>query len=182
MPVSDAELNQAANAHLLRPATETVFSALRVWRDTPGPQEWWWLVIQHDAQRYTALRFAELRDLLAQRKRGAHMNTPLADLPARRDNPDDPDRPVPGVVTPPVIDGAEIDAARAREIALTSPGQVVVVVRDEQFRGIVSITSRTFAFADKPLLDLLEDFEMGGESETIIMPHSTPNEQTNDPT
>ncbi len=177
MPVTDADLNQPAHAHLLRPATETVFSALRVWRDTPGRQEWWWLVIEHDAQRYTALRFSELRDLLVQRKRRTHMNTPLTKLPARRDNPDDPDHPLPGVVTPIVVDGAVTGAAAAREIAHTSPGQVVVIVQDGQFQGIISITSRTFAFADKPLLDLLEDFEMGGESETIIMPHSTPNDE-----
>ncbi len=179
MPVAETELKKAANAHLIRPATETVFTALRAWRDTSGRYEWWWLVIQHDARLYTAIRFGSLRDLLVQRKRDVHMNTPLADLPYQRENPDDPDHPRSGVVSPTVIDGAAVNTAHALDIVETSPGQVVIVLQDGVFQGILSGTSRTFAFADKPLLDLLENFEMGGESATIIV-QKTPNDPDED--
>jgi hypothetical protein len=179
MPVAENELNKAGNAHLIRPATETVFTALRAWRDTPGRDEWWWLIIQHDARLYTAIRFGSVRDLLARRKREVHMNTPLAELPYERPNPDDPDQPLPGVVSPTVVDGAEINTARALDRVQASPGQVVIVLQDGVFQGILSGTSRTFAFADKPLLDMLEDFEMGGESETIIKP-KTPDDTDED--
>jgi hypothetical protein len=178
MPIADAELNKLARAHLLRPASETVFTALRAWRSAPDCYEWWWLVIQHDERLYTAIRFAELRDLLIQQKRSVHMNTPLADLPYRRDNPDDPAHPLPGVVSPNVVDGATVQTARALQMTQASPGQVLIVLQDGKFRGILSMTSRTFAFADKPLLDLLEEFEMGGESETIIVPRASPGEDT----
>jgi hypothetical protein len=43
----------------------------------------------------------------------------------------------------------------------------------------LSSASRTFAFADKPLLDMLDDFEMGGESATIIVP-KTPDDTDED--
>lgn len=178
MPIADAELHKPAHAHLLRPAAETVFTALRAWRDTPGRQEWWWLIIQHDDRLYTALRFSDLRDLLALGKRGAHMNTPLADLPYRRANPSDPDRPLPGAVSPTVVDGAQVSTARALEMVRESPGWVLVVLDGGKFRGILTESARTFAFADTPLLDMLETFETGGESETIIVPRSTPDEDT----
>jgi hypothetical protein len=179
MPVAESELKKAANAHLIRPATETVFTALRAWRDTPGRYEWWWLVIQHDARLYTAIRFGGVRDLLVQRKREVHMNTPLAELPYQRPNPDDPDQALPGVVSPTVIDGAEVNTARALDMVETSPGQVVIVLQNGVFQGILSSASRTFAFADKPLLDMLNDFEMGGESATIIVP-KTPDDADED--
>jgi hypothetical protein len=178
MPIADVELDKLARAYLLRPASETVFTALRAWRSAPDSYEWWWLVIQHDDQLYTAIRFAELRDLLVWPKHGVHMNTPLADLPYRRDNPNDPERPLPGVVSPNVVDGATVQTARALEMTQASPGQVLIVLQDGKFRGILGVTSRTFAFADKPLLDLLEEFEMGGESETIIVPRAAPGEDT----
>jgi hypothetical protein len=172
MPIADAEMNKSANAYLCRPATETVFTALRAWRDTPDSFEWWWLIIEHGERQYTAIRLAGLRDLLVQRKRGVHMNTPLADLPYQRPNPDDPDHPLPGVVSAAVVDSEAVNTTRALEMVQASPGQVLVVLQNGKFRGILSATSRTFAFSDKPLLDLLNDFEMGGESETIIVPRS----------
>jgi hypothetical protein len=178
MPITDAELNKPAHAHLLRPASETVFTALRAWRDAPARYEWWRLIIQHGDRQYTAIRFAELRDLLVRQKRSVHMNTALADLPYRRDNPDDAAHPLPGVVSPTVVDGETVSPTRALEMAQASPGQVLIVLQDGKFRGILCVTSRTFAFADKPLLDLLEEFEMGGESETIIVPRTSLSEDT----
>jgi hypothetical protein len=178
MPITDAVLHQPAHAHLLRPAAETVFTALRAWRDTAGSTETWWLIIQYDAQHYTAIRFGELRDMLVGRKRTAHMNTPLADLPYRRANPDDPDHPLPGVISPTIVDGATLDSARAIEMLQTGPGQMLVVLREGRFQGILSVAHPTFVYFDHPLLDLLETFEMGGESETIIVPRSSPEDDT----
>lgn len=172
MPIADVELDRLARAHLLRPASETVFTALRAWRSAPDSYEWWWLVIQHPDQVYTAIRFEELRDLLTRQKPGVHMNTLLADLPPRRADPADPGRALPGVVVPDVVDGEAIQTARALEMMQTSPGQVLVVLQDGHYRGILGVINRTFAFPDKPLLDLLATFEMGGESETIIVPRA----------
>ena len=170
MPIADSELNKPANTHLLRPATETVLAALRAWRGTPDPYEWWWLVIEHADQHFTAIRFGELRDALAHDGMNVHMNTLLGDLPPRRDNPVDWERPFPGVVTPTVVDQATIGTARALRLVQDSPARVLVVLADGAFKGILAAGERTFAFADQPLLDMLEQFEAPGDSDTHILP------------
>jgi hypothetical protein len=61
MPIPDPELNKPSNAHLVRPAADSVYKALHAWRGTPGSQEWWWLVIDQGSQKYTAIRCGAAR-------------------------------------------------------------------------------------------------------------------------
>jgi hypothetical protein len=169
MPIAETELNKAANAHLLRSADDTVYRALKAWRDTPDSYEWWWLIIDHGDQRYTAIRFEGIRDALARPDPGVHMNARLADLPPLRDNPDDWEHPFPGVVTPTVVEQDTMSTAGAFRAMKDGPG-VLVVLQEGQFRGILSASERTFAFTDKPLLDMLDEFEKPGDSDTQILP------------
>ena len=81
MPIADATLARPLNAHLWRPAHDTVLNALQMWRTTPQAAAWWWLVIDHSGGRFTALRFDTLRQLLLRRDLGVTMQTRLADLP-----------------------------------------------------------------------------------------------------
>jgi hypothetical protein len=170
MPIDAAELVKAANAHVIRPAHDTVYQTLKAWRATADSYEWWWLIIQHDNRRYTAIRFEGLRDVLTYPGLNVTMNTPLTDLPSRRDNPADWERPFPGVVTPTVVEQTAMGTAHALQIMQDSPGQVLVVLHDGQFRGILSGSQRTFAFSDKPLLDMLDEFEQHGDDDTLILP------------
>ncbi len=163
MPIADSELDKTANAHLVRPAGDTLYTALQVWRSTPNSYEWWWLVIDHGDAQFTALRFEAVRDLLRDSEQRVTMHTRLGDLPPRRENPDAWGPPLPGVVTPVVVEQAAMGTARALQIMRDSPGRVLVVVNQGQFRGILSGSERTFAFTDKPLLDMLDDYEQGSE-------------------
>ncbi|NDJ74932.1 MAG: hypothetical protein GYB65_01625 [Chloroflexi bacterium] len=170
MPIDDTQLDKATNAHVLCPAQHTVHQALRAWRKQSNSYEWWWLIIEGDNRRYTATRFEELREMLAHADLNVGMNTRLADLPPRRSNPADWDRPFPGVVTPTVTEQSALGTARALQTMQDSPGQVLVVLHEGRFRGILSASQRTFAFADKPLMDMLEEFETGGDEDTLILP------------
>lgn len=161
MPIADSELDKSANAHLLRPAADTIYQAVKSWRDTPDSFEWWWLIIEHSGQRYTAIRFETLRDLL--KTGGASMNTHLDDLPSARENPADWDHPFPGVVSPNVVEQSSVGTALAVQMVRDSPGSVLVVVNNGQFRGILAAHERTFAFADVMLLDMLEEYEQQPE-------------------
>jgi hypothetical protein len=167
MPIAETELDKPANKHLVRPAAESVFRALQLWRQTPESQEWWWLIIEHGERRYTALRFENLRETLA--KQTISMTTRLSELPARRKNPADWEHPFPGVVTPVVVEQDAIGTARALQMVRESPGHVLVVLKEGRVRGILSDSQRTFAFADKLLLDMLDQFENESSSETVIL-------------
>lgn len=159
MPIADAELAKPANAYLVRPADETVLAALQAWRDAPQSYEWWWLLIDHGAARFTALRFEDLRKLLASPDLGVTMHTPLANLPACRENPDNWAQPWPGVVTPGVVQQDALSTAQALQRMRDVPGRILIVVDGTRLAGILTDTQRTFTFADRPLLDLLEDYE-----------------------
>lgn len=175
MPIADSELNKSANAHLLRPASQTVHEALRAWRAVLGSYEWWWLIIDFDAGRFTAIRFDGLRELLS--KGEVTMNTRLEDLPLRRENPADWDRPLPGVVMPKVVDQNTAGMASVQALLQNSPGRMVIVMNSGAFRGIISAGERTFAFADKPLLDMLDEFEgISAQPPTAPPPLSAPDD------
>jgi hypothetical protein len=175
MPIAETELAKPTNAHVLRPADESVYKALHAWRHAADRQEWWWLIIDHGNQRYTAIRVDRLRDALMRANLGVTMETRLSDLPPQRDNPHDWEHPYPGVVTPTVVEQDSVGTARAHQMLQDSPGRVLVVLHNGQFRGILSAAERTFAFADKPLLDMLDEFEQRDSgSETIIIPNSDP--------
>jgi hypothetical protein len=178
MPIDDTQLDRETNAHLVRPATDTVYQALRAWRDTPNSYEWWWLIIEHDHRRYTAIRFEDLRELLGVPDSGVTMHTPLAVLPDRRNNPRDWQHPQPGVVTPTVVEQSAMGTARALQAMEDSPGRVLVVLHDGRLRGILSSAQRTFAFADKLLMDMLDEFEAGGSDDTAPL---TPRPEGDDP-
>jgi hypothetical protein len=180
MPIDAMELDKAANAHLLCPATDTVYAALTTWRSTPNSYEWWWLVIGHGDRRYTALRFETLRDLLAAPGAGVTMEMPLADLPPRRDNPADWERPFPGTVTPVVVEQNSMGTARAQQIVNDSPGRLLVVLDGDQFRGILSASERTFAFADTLLVDMLDEYEQ--QKPVDLAPDDTDIPARTDPT
>ncbi len=164
MPIADSELNKPSNAHIVRPARQSVHAALQYWRQQPGSYEWWWLIITSNDHRYAAIRFSVLRDLLQDPDAGVHMNTPLSDLPL-----DQPDRP--GVVAPRVVEQDAMGTARALQMLEDSPGRVLIVLKNGTLRGILSVTERTFAFTDKPLLDMLDEFESSGNDDTMILPH-----------
>ncbi|MBN1202076.1 MAG: hypothetical protein JXJ20_09490 [Anaerolineae bacterium] len=176
MPIADAELHKAANAHLTRHASQTVYQALKAWRGTPGSYEWWWLIIDHGHQHFTAIRFEGLRDMLAHPDLDVTMDTLLADLPPYRDNPANWEQPFPGVLEPAVVDQAEISTARALRMRDHSPGHLLIVLSDEQFRGILSTSERIFAFTDKPLLDMLEEYEeaLSAEPPPLAAPDTDP--------
>lgn len=174
MPIADTELNKPANKYLLRPADESIYHALQTWKQSSDSQEWWWLIIEHGDRRYTALRFETLRDALA--KGVIAMAARLADLPPRRENPADWQHPFPGIVTPVIVEQEAIGTARALQMVRESPGHVLVVLNNGRVRGILSDSQRTFAFADKLLLDMLDQFEQESGSETVILnqPPETP--------
>ncbi|MBN1678994.1 MAG: hypothetical protein JW966_01795 [Anaerolineae bacterium] len=170
MPIADSELDKTTNAYILQPADHTIHRALQIWRNTPTSFEWWWLIIEHGDQQYTALRFETLRETLSREYINVNMNMRLGDLPAYRDNPADWDHPFPGVVTPKVIERDEVGTARALQIMRNSPGRVLIVLRNGLFYGILSSSERIFAFTDKPLLDMLDEFEQHGDTDTLILP------------
>ncbi len=157
MPLPDSLLDKPLNAHRCRPAGETVLAALRDWRGTPGAASWWWLVIDHGQGRFTATRFDSLRQMLARPALGVTMATRLADLPAHAE-------PLPGVVTPPTVEQDAATPAQARQLQAASPGGMLVVLRDGAFRGVLASAERTFAFTDRPLLDMIEQYEQVGGS------------------
>lgn len=171
MPLTDADLNRAAHAHLLHSATDSVYHALRAWRDTPHCAEWWWLIIAHDDSDYTALRFETLREMLRNPHTAIHMNTLLQDLPGPRPDPEHPDRQLPGVIMPETVEAAILSGDAARAAAQASEGGLLIVLHDGLFRGIISTGTRSFEFTDRPLLLLLDDFEGHGEpEETEVLP------------
>ena len=159
MPIPDATLARPLNAHLWRPAHETVLDALRAWRATPMSAGWWWLVIDHGSERFTALRFDTLRQMLVRPDLGVTMETRLADLPVARHNPTDWTQPLPGVIEPQTVDQDAVSEARARHLQQNSPANLLVVLRDGVFRGVLSGSERTFAFTDDLLLDMIEQYE-----------------------
>ncbi len=159
MPIADATLTRPLNAHLWRPAHDTVLNALQMWRTTPQAAAWWWLVIDHSGGRFTALRFDTLRQLLLRRDLGVTMQTRLADLPPAQRNPADWTQPVPGVIEPRTVDQDAVSEARARTLQQNSPAHLLVVLRDGIFRGVLASSDRTFAFTDDLLLDMIEQYE-----------------------
>lgn len=175
MAIADAELDKPVNAHLVRTATESVLDALRAWRAAPGSYEWWWLIVDHGSQHYTALRFEALRDLLQSANANITLGTHLSDLPPQQDNSADWQRPLPGVITPPVVEQSALSTTQALQQMRGAPGQLLVVLDQGQWRGILSGSQRTFAFADKPLLDLIEEHEQGGRAGNApSSPHAGP--------
>jgi len=169
MPITDAELNKPSNTHLIRPATDSVYRALNSWLHAPNSYEWWWLIIDHANGKYTAIRFEGLRELLARPESGVSMTTRLADLPPQQDNPADWEHPIPGVVSPTIVEQATVGTARAIQLRQDSPGRLLIVLNNGFFRGILSGPERIYAFTDKPLVDMIKEFEQETGSETVII-------------
>lgn len=164
MPIADTELDKPVNAYIVCPASSTVLEALEAWRSTPDSYEWWWLVIDHGGQRFTALRFEALRDLLTQPSCGVDMDTLLGDLPSGSDNPADWSQPFVGAYTPDTVDQTRLSAAQAMQQVRTAPGQILIVLNGTELRGILTGSQRTFTFTDRHLLDMLADYEQTGTS------------------
>lgn len=162
MPISPDALS---HAYLVRPAHESLHTTLHVWRDTLNSQESWWLIIQHDDGRYTAARFADLRMMLPHPDLTVHMNTFLAELPARAD-----DGSRPGVVAPLIADMAATDAARAEGLRDQSPGGVLIVMEDGAFKGILSQAMPAPASVSRSLRDILAAYDRLGNDDTVILP------------
>ncbi len=173
MPISDSELARPVHGHVRCPHTHSVHAALHAWRSTPGSVAWWWLIIEHKNQLYTAIRFSELYNLLKPLDAPVHMNTPLADLPYWHRNPHNPTRGLPGVVSPAVVERDGISIAQVRELIEENPENVVVVLRNGVFQGIVSSDEHPVVYADEPLRELLAQFEAGGDDQTIILPRKS---------
>ena len=174
MPISDAELNKPVNACVSRMGEETVHAALQTWRDTGDSYEWWWLVIAHGEQHFTAVRFEGLRDMLLNSEIDVHMNTHLRDLPHEQPNPANPQRALPGVITPPVVQRAELDDDEAHQYLGAHPDTLVVVVEGSELKGIVSGAERQYGFSGLSLRALLEDFDEVGDADTLIVQRKRP--------
>jgi hypothetical protein len=164
MPISESELKRNTNTHLLAVADDTVADTLLRWRSQPDPREWWWLIIAHGGEKYTALRFQALARLIT-----AHSitgSTRLADLPVERENPAAWDQPIPGVITPVTVEQPQIGPAQAQRMLQDTP--LLIVLHNGQFQGILSGSFRTFTFNDKPLLDLLDEFVQAPDAPPLL--------------
>ena len=117
----------------------------------------WWLRSIMGAARF---RLYCLEDLATcSRPRSGGDDATLADLPSRRENPDNWAQPWPGVYTPEVVQQDALSTAQALQRMRDAPGRILIVADGARLAGILTDTQRTFAFADRPLLDLLEDYE-----------------------
>lgn len=154
MPIPDSLLDKPQNAHLRRPAHETVYEALRAWRFTPHAADWWWLVIDHGGGAFRAAQFETLERMLRRPELNVTMRTRLADLPSAQD-----EHGVPGVLDPQTVEQNALTSAAARQAKASSPGHVLIVLRSGAFRGILASAERTFAFTDHPLMDMLDQYE-----------------------
>jgi hypothetical protein len=163
MPISDDRLQSDVNAHILVPATSTVYEALQQWRSGHPRfgkgREWWWLIIEYDAGHYTAIAFEQLRELLMHEKFGVKHSTVLNTLPVAKDNPDDWAKPLPGVVAARVVEKNTLSTSAALRQAENSAGNLLVVIHQGNFVGIINKRMRNFAMANQSLLDLLEEME-----------------------
>lgn len=161
MPISDDRLYAEVNAHILASATDTVRQAVKAWqagRSRWGVgREWWWLIIQYDNGLYTAIAFEQLRDLLASPDVDVDFDTRLSALPA--EDHSDWRNPKPGVIATRVVDKERYSTANALHLAENAPGNMLVVMENGEFSGILSKRMRNFAMADLSLLNLLEELE-----------------------
>lgn len=171
MPISDDRLQSDVNAHIVAPATATVFEALQLWRNGHSRfgkgREWWWLIIEYDAGHYTAIPFEQLRELLMNDQFNVDSTTALSTLPAARDNPDDWANPLPGVVAAKVAEKNSLSTSAALRQAENSPGNLLVVIHQGAFAGIINKRMRNFAMANQSLLDLLEEMETSQTTGTL---------------
>lgn len=184
MPIADTELHKPANSHIYAPASATILDALRTWRATADSYEWWWLIIGHADRTFTAIRFEGFRQLLTQPETQVTMATRLDALPEQRENPLDWNRPHPGVVTPTVVEQDEMGAARAQQVARSSPGGLLIVTRYGDLAGILSTSHRTFAFTDELLVDMLDEFEHGttpNRGNSLVTPDPPPDVPPTEP-
>ena len=172
MPISDSELARPMHAHVRCPATDSIHGALQVWRSTPASDDSWWLVIEHDTHLYTAIRFSDLYNLLKPLDAPVHLNTRLVDLPYWSKNPNNPTRGLPGVVSPTIVEQHGINMDRVQQLVEENPGNIVVALHNGEFQGILTSRASSTGFAREPLLEMLAQFEAGGDDETIILPRT----------
>lgn len=169
MPIPDSDLTPPGSGFFIQAASMTVHAALHTWYHLAESAEWWWLVIEHDTDapaRFTALRMADLRDVLADPQDSTHMNSHLADLPVHQGEHQ------PGTVVPASVRRLEMDTATARKLAARSPGQLLLVLDDDhggQVRGVLSVGEHP-PLTRRPLRQVLEDYQRAGDFDTMILP------------
>lgn len=160
MPIPDERLLSDLNAHILVPATYTIRQALAAWQKGHPHfgrgREWWWLIIDYNNGTYTAIPLEQVRDLLSSPRFHVDAETRLSNLPSAQDNPDDWSNPLPGIVAARVIDQDAYSSSAAIHLAENSAGNLLVVLKDGKFAGIINKRMRNFAMASQSLLDLYE--------------------------
>lgn len=185
MPIADDRLQADTNAYILMRANQTLRDALIEWSKGGTrwgtPREWWWLVIEHGSQKFTAIPFEQIRDLLGQPNSGVTMATVLAELPEAAQHPESWQLS-PGVITGKVADKTNYSTASALQLAENSPGQLLIVTEYGKCVGIISKRTRSFAMATFSLLKMLEEDEkrsFSGTSATSQVPkNDSPEKQS----
>jgi hypothetical protein len=172
MPISEERLQAEVNAHILANANETVKETLRRWKTGHSQwgmgREWWWLIIQYDTNRFGAIPFEDLRELLMDSASGVTGDSLLANLP-----PADHTNwrtPKPGVIAARTVEQNTHSTASALHLTENSPGNLLVVTRNGQLLGILNKRMRNFAMASLSLLSLLDEMETASVSPSATTP------------
>jgi hypothetical protein len=175
MPIADDRLQADTNAYILMQANQTIRDALIEWSKGGTrwgtPREWWWLVIENGSQKFTAIPFEQIRDLLGQGHPSVTMETRLAELPEATQHPESWHLS-PGVIMGKVADKNNYNTATALQLAENSPGQLLVITEQGKCVGILSKRTRSFAMATLSLLKMLEDDEKNLFSSTPSTPQA----------
>jgi len=124
MPVDDALLRAPNNRHIKINETLTLMEAFDALKAAKG-HSWWHMIIEYENKTWAALRFSDL-DLLALRMGPDFFSTPISDLPLNA-----------SLVN--AVEKDSIDTENAKALARESLGRLLVITRNGQCVGIISV-------------------------------------------